>query len=241
MKKIIGKIFLYGFMALFLLSDAVLYRKYREQSRENAIIKKDIEEKLDLDRTFSENIVAGEKEILDLQLDMKKNEDELRNIEAEKVNDIYDTYYNMMLGRWNIVEEVFMEFTDTDEDRVKEKYIGKTFYLDDSKFIFDDTVIFKYPIKYNMIMVPKAQWEEYLEEMAVGVPLKESLDVFGSTGEYHASCTLSGFKQLSDKFDIERIYIVDDYNLILKAKGGAFLRAERLDHLDNWRSSYWRG
>ena len=241
MKKIIGRIFLYGFMALLLLSDAVLYRKFREQSRENAIIKKDIEEKLDLDRTFSENIVAGEKEILDLQLDMKKNEDELRNIEAEKVNDIYDTYYNMMLGRWNIVEEVFMEFTDTDEDRVKEKYIGKTFYLDDSKFIFDDTVIFEYPIKYNMIMVPKAQWEEYLEDMAVGVPLKESLDVFGSTGEYHASCTLSGFKQLSDKFDIERIYIVDDYNLILKAKGGAFLRAERLDHLDNWRSRYWRG
>jgi|GEM_PF-1455773 len=241
MKKIIVRIFLYGCMALFLLSDAVLYRKLKEQSRENGIIKKDMEEKLNLDKTFSENIVVGKKEIFDLQLKIKKSEDELRNIEFEKTYYNVDGHYKMMFGRWGIVEEVFEKFTHTDSDRVKEEYIGKTFYLDYDKFIFDDTVIFEYPIKYNVLMVPKAQWEEYLEDMAVGVPLKESLDVFGSTGEYHASFALSGFKQLSDKFDIERIYIVDDYNLILKAKGGVFLRAERLDHIDNWRSEYAPG
>ena len=241
MKKIIVRIFLYVCMVLFLLSDAVLYRKLKEQSRENGIIKKDIEEKLNLDKTFSGNIVVGEKEIFDLQLKIKKSKDELGNIEFEKTYYNVDGHYKMMFGRWEIVEEVFEKFTHTDSDRVKEEYIGKTFYLDYDKFIFDDTVIFEYPIKYNVLMVPKAQWEEYLEDMAVGVPLKESLDVFGSTGEYHASFALSGFKQLSDKFDIERIYIVDDYNLILKAKGGVFLRVERLDHIDNWRSEYAPG
>ena len=72
MKKIIGRIFLYGCMAMLLLSATILYRRDIEQGKQSLLIKKDIEEKLSLKKTFSEDIAAKEKEISDLQLDLKK-------------------------------------------------------------------------------------------------------------------------------------------------------------------------
>ena len=232
MKKIIGRIFLYGCMAMLLLSATILYRRDIEQGKQSLLIKKDIEEKLSLKKTFSEDIADKEKEISDLQLDLKKSEDDIRNAQIE-IYEIEDVNYNMIMGKWRIREDVLWGYINM-RDSLKD-YVGKNFYLDEQKLIFDDTVIFKYPIKYNIVMVPKAQWAEYFENTIEGVPVEESLKVFGSTGEYHISCEISGTKQLSDCFNIERIYIVDDYTLIFKVKEGGFLKAERLEYIDDWK------
>ena len=181
--------------------------------------------------TLKEDFKAKEEERNTLKLELEKNQKKISELDGNK-SFIKDEEYLMIYGEWKIVERNF--YPPYYGYIPKEEFLGKTFYIDHNKYIFDDTLICEgSPLIYPVTMIPKSYWNDFIGETVRSADEEKEKEVFGNTGEYHV-CFSVPEKADVDR-SIENMFVVDVDTLIVVNYGSGFYTAKRIKHVDNWQ------
>ena len=181
--------------------------------------------------TSKEDFKAKEEERNTLKLKLENIQKKISDLDGDK-SFIKDQEYLMIYGEWKIVERNF--YPPYYGYIPKEEFLGKTFYIDHNKYIFDDTLICEgSPLIYPVTMIPKSYWNDFIGETVRSADEEKEKEVFGNTGEYHV-CFSVPEKADVDR-SIENMYVVDDDTLIVVNYGSGFYTEKRIKHVDNWQ------